>query len=270
MMVLSKIKRFISIAKDYMDRPKQRDKAIEELQEQFRKQEQKLTEQQDMINKLKTTLLKKCKKIEKLETRIETQENVLKEVTTKIRKKRKKMNKIKNKIEEAGETVEETRDVMHSFIKTEKNWCPYAWCISDFAAKRKNARLRNEEYYVTSEPFFMVSGYKAQAILYPNGYEKSQNKHMSIFIRLLEGPIDEHLRWPLICCIEFGVIHEGELENACQINTNLSQCSEAFRRPSRDSDKSYGFFEFLPLTDLNKYIENDTLVINISAWSINL
>lgn len=268
-MILTKIKNFIRTAKEYVERPKQRDKDIEELKQQFQQQQQAMKEQQEIIQKLKKTLLKKSKKIDSLEKRVETQESVLSEITSKMKKKRKKMDKIRYKVEETGESVEETRSVVSTLIKTECNWCPFTWIIVDFAAKRKNSKIRTGEYYA-SDPFFMIHGYKAQAILYPNGYEESQNKHMSIFIRLMEGPIDEHLRWPLLCAIEIGVLHQGELENTCQINTSLSHCSEAFRRPSRDSDKSYGFFEFIPLSDLGKYVENDTLVINISAWTINL
>lgn len=251
--------------KRYLGRHQRTANDIQELKDLYQKQEKILNQQQETINKLRKTLSKKSKKLEALTEKVDAQEVLLREATTKNRKKRKKIGK---KCTEVEEIVEDTRDVVHTLLKTESNWCPDVWCIRDFASKRKLSKLRDDEN-VVSEPFFMLSGYKAQALIYLNGYGDDTNKHVSIFIRLLEGPIDEHLRWPMVGCIEFGVVHDNDIEVASHIYTNSPNCHEAFRRPDKENDKIWGFFDFIPLGDLHKYVQDDCLYIRIAAWSIN-
>jgi len=265
MILFAKFKKMLTLFKQYIGRHKQNADNIKELKALYEKQEKILTQQQNTINKLRKTLTKKSKTLDALTERVDAQETLLREATSKNRKKRKKIGKKCNEVEEI---VEDTRDVVHTLLKTECRWCPEVWCIKDFASKRKLSKLRDDEKII-SDPFFMLNGYKAQAFIYLNGYGDDTNKHVSIFIRLIEGPIDEQLRWPMVGCIEFGVVHDNEIEVASHIYTNSPICHEAFRRPDKENDRIWGFFDFIPLGNLHKYIEDDCLYIRISAWSIN-
>ena len=102
-------------------------------------------------------------------------------------------------------------------------------------------------------PFFThPHGYKICLRVYPNGYGRASGTHISIFMYLMKGPFDAHLKWPF----------RGELTvqivNQAGDHTHWEDTSDkrlggiyAARVTERErAEGGWGFQHFLPLTAL--------------------
>ena len=68
-------------------------------------------------------------------------------------------------------------------------------------------REKETEFY--SEPFYTSpGGYKMCVSVYPNGHNAAQGSHVSVYLKLLEGPNDESLHWPFMGTVEFKLLNQ--------------------------------------------------------------
>ena len=64
-------------------------------------------------------------------------------------------------------------------------------------------KKRGRDTALFSEPFYTSPGGNKMCInVYPNGDGEAQGSHVSVFIKLLEGPNDESLHWPFLGTVE--------------------------------------------------------------------
>ena len=63
--------------------------------------------------------------------------------------------------------------------------------MTDFGEHKK----AGDEWF--SPPFYShIAGYKMCLCVYANGYGDGENKHVSVFVHLMRGESDDHLKWP--------------------------------------------------------------------------
>lgn len=243
-------------------------KKLDYQEKALQKHEEILNQQNEKINKLKKSLVKKTKELKSLAEKIEEQEVVLKELGMKNKRQKKNVTK---KCDDASRNAQYSVDIVTEMVRTQNKTCPYKWEIKNFTNKRHRAKSNERFQMYESESFFMLGGYKAQLILYPNGCDDQVNTHVSMFIKMLKGPYDELLRWPMKGCIQLCVLDgTDDEENTLYINTNQQHCQHIFERPCGDENKDWGFSKYIPLADLHKYLVEDTLRVCVTALSINL
>ena len=134
--------------------------------------------------------------------------------------------------------------------------------LSDYSYKKRN------DIMYRSEPFFTSpSGYKMELQVYTNGCGASSGTHLSVFLRVLRGPFDSQLSWPLLGKFRMELLNQLEDNNHHAgtvkfIDNNVSS--------HRGATKSWGLDKFIEQSalklDLSKniqYHKDDTLYFKI-------
>ena len=65
-----------------------------------------------------------------------------------------------------------------------------------------------------SEPFHTSpGGYKMCVRLYPNGADDGKGTHVSIFLKILDGPYDDNLPWPFFGTVTIYLLNQSADDN---------------------------------------------------------
>ena len=118
-----------------------------------------------------------------------------------------------------------------------------------------------------SQPFYSgPSGYRMCIKVYPNGFAQDKGSHVSVYLKLLEGPNDKSLHWP--------ILGTGKLE---LLNQSADGCHHV-RTLTLDTTRnigpcqSTGYSKFLPHSELShdsarntQYLMDDTLYFRVTV-----
>ncbi|XP_032997522.1 TNF receptor-associated factor 1-like [Lacerta agilis] len=115
-------------------------------------------------------------------------------------------------------------------------------------------------------PVFYTSryGYKLCLKLFLNGDGAGAGTHLSLFLVLMRGEYDFHLKWPFRHKVTFTLLDQVDKRH---ISTSFRplETSSSFQRPTTEANVASGLPEFCPLNVLHApgttYIHNDTLAI---------
>ena len=84
---------------------------------------------------------------------------------------------------------------------------PFQTTMPDFEVHKSD----DDEWF--SEPFYThPRGYKMCLCVYANGYGNVKRTHISVYVQLMRGTFDEHLKWPLRCDITIELLDQKENE----------------------------------------------------------
>ena len=87
---------------------------------------------------------------------------------------------------------------------------PFQITMPDFETHKAAA----DEWY--SEPFSThPGGYKMCLCVYANGHRTAKRTHISVYVYLMRGMFDEHLKWPILCDITIELLNQKEGEGNC-------------------------------------------------------
>ena len=133
--------------------------------------------------------------------------------------------------------------------------------VSEYGRKREG----DIEFY--SEPFYTSpGGYKMCVRVDPNGYSEAQGSHVSVFIKLLEGPNDESLHWPFLGTVKVELLNQ--LADSGHHVRTLTMDTEDDARLG----KTWGYPKFLPHSKLShdsarstQYLMDDTLYFRVTV-----
>ena len=134
----------------------------------------------------------------------------------------------------------------------------FCWKIRGFLQKKQAAIARPEDPLV-SPPQRCPSRYCLQVYLYLNGYGRCLGSHVSVFLGIVRGPYDDRLKWPAAGTISIILLDRKHQNRKLWGKTCI--LDPFFQRPPKEiSEKvAAGCSDFLPLSKLNHYIENDSL-----------
>ncbi len=114
------------------------------------------------------------------------------------------------------------------------------------------------------QPFFTSPcGYKINFFVYPNG----EGTHLSLFLRVLPGPYDDTLEWPLTANFTVELLNQLADCNHYEVNINFDE-DEDYCNPG---GLGFGYDEFIPLSELScdeventHYLKDDVLYFRVT------
>ena len=133
--------------------------------------------------------------------------------------------------------------------------------MSDYNYKKK------KNIMFESEPFFTnPSGYEIKLLVYANGNGVGSGTHLAVFLRVLEGPFDSQLSWPLRGTFKIQLLNQ--VEDKYHHTESVLFIDECGRR---GSNKCWGKPKFIQQSALRsntiQYLQDDTLYFRVSFKS---
>ena len=116
-------------------------------------------------------------------------------------------------------------------------------------------------------------GYQIRIKFYPNGYGDSKGSHVSIYTHIMQGPYDDHLKWPFRGRITVQIVNQAgdhsHVENTITYDDKTPDTS-AGRVTDKESGGGRGFPKFLAHTDLEynatkktQYLKDDIIIVRV-------
>lgn len=129
-------------------------------------------------------------------------------------------------------------------------------------------RKEDDKWY--SPPFYThPSGYKMCLEVYTNGWAEGKGTHISVYVHLMRGEFDDHLKWPFRGDI-FIQLHGGQQGESKPYTRKIpfndtTRDSTAGRVLSGDlAETGRGFCKFAPHAAIRaQYLRHDSLIIHI-------
>ena len=118
-----------------------------------------------------------------------------------------------------------------------------------------------------SHPFYThPQGYKTRLWVDANGSDAGKGTHVSVFLYLMRGEFDDHLKWPFRGNITIELLdQEGQEKHMKILSYTSASDSCAGRVISREMSDGWGFARFIKHTQLvHKYVKNDCLRFRVS------
>ena len=137
--------------------------------------------------------------------------------------------------------------------------------IEDY--NRKLEEEKNDAKFLFSDPH-MIQGFKMRLKIKLNGNGDYTGTHLSVFLQLMKGELDNFLKWPFDKIIHFVLIHQDD-KNKClkrliiEALKNKDSTKKHFRKPDTDCNEGLGYPGFMSHKKLHDdgFIKNDSLYI---------
>ena len=138
------------------------------------------------------------------------------------------------------------------------------WKIDNFEQHIETAR-RGTCSSLWSESFYTTAGYKVSAKIYPNGDREGFGKAVSLFICIMQTPLDRYLFWPFNHAkVALSVIgSEGQELMQHQFKTDPN--SSSFLRPTGPCNIPTGKPVFIEHKDLHNFLAEGDLLLKITV-----
>ena len=137
-----------------------------------------------------------------------------------------------------------------------------------FMVPKYSYKRRNNSSHV-SEPFYTsLTGYKMYLEVYANGYSSGKESHLSVFLKILHGPHDDQLDWPLKGTFIIELLNQLEDKNHQRRTIDYPGDGEH----CKPGGTAYGYPTFIKQCELNfnsskntQYLKDDKLYIRVTS-----
>ena len=145
--------------------------------------------------------------------------------------------------------------------------CPWIVEMSTFSQKRSNIWF--------SSPFLThPGGYQLCMEVHGNGCGSGEGTHLSVYLCLMKGENDDHLKWPLYLTMQFTLLNQASDSNHVLKQINFAKGTEKSNgRVTQDvkAEVGRGKTEWIPLSSLVEdptkdvqFLKNDSLYFRVS------
>ena len=174
-----------------------------------------------------------------------------------------KINDVQSQLEKKMNDVQSQLELNANEPRT------FTWKVKGFENILSQAK-NGHQVEVQSDPFY-IFGYKLKLLMYPNGYGRGANTHLSLFVTVMKGEYDAILPWPFHKKVKFTLIEQ--LENPAEQNSvtvefiTIYICPDQFAKPTTVDKGGCGNPEFLPHKDLKtrRFVVDDILFIKVQV-----
>ena len=146
----------------------------------------------------------------------------------------------------------------------------FIWKIPNITTKMNEAKAKITE--LKSEPFYTCRyGYRLGASVFLNGNGSGEGRHISLYIRVLQGEYDNILDWPFHLPISFQLLDQcSDPEKRIPIFESFVPVPtlKHFQRPEEGLDSmGFGYPKFVTHETLKNgtYIKDDAIFIKIKV-----
>ena len=138
----------------------------------------------------------------------------------------------------------------------------------DFSVERTSSTMYSPAFY--SHPH----GYRMCLRVYANGYGDGKGTHVSIFTHLMQGPFDDHLKWPFRGDITIQIVNQAgdhdHFEKTIPYDDKTPDKSAGRVTGKERDDCGWGFHQFLAHTALPynavkkiQYLKDNHLIVRV-------
>ncbi|XP_057302475.1 TNF receptor-associated factor 3-like [Hydractinia symbiolongicarpus] len=226
---------------EVMERFKSKDDELNALKMQIKENEaNSKTMMVDFMDKLKA----KDNKLDSLVTQMKNTNIKLETVESELKILNKNFNGYKNACEDVKKDI-----VSLKVLQNTKLVGYFQWNITECSRKRSQKKI-------SSSPFSTLNGYKCALLA-----QWSDKNEFGIFIYLKVGEIDDDLIWPFNMKVTFECCNGDDIVKRILDSSN-SVGYPWRKKPSAEIGGDYGFSKFLLGSHLDKFVKDDSIVIN--------
>ena len=153
--------------------------------------------------------------------------------------------------------------------KLSKQGLQVTFMVSEYSYKRKNNRVQYCEHFFTS-------GYKMRLVVYANGENDRKGSHLFVYLRILHGPHDDQLDWPLKGTFIIELLNQHEDKNHHRRTLNYPDDHTLECPGNEDINKpggtGWGYLTFIEQSELDfnsskntQYLKDDKLYIRVTS-----
>ncbi len=168
---------------------------------------------------------------------------------------------ISKKVEEARSQVDEMDEDIALLKHLTGPDATFNWLVEDFTQKKADSAS-----WIYSPPFYShPNGYQMRLEMHPNGFRSGKASHISLGLAIMRGPNDHKLAWPYSGKYQLSAIrNDGEKFVKGKIDPSAEGDAQYWGKPCDESNKSYGWPQFIEHSKLPEYIKNDKMVISVT------
>ena len=142
-----------------------------------------------------------------------------------------------------------------------ENWIQVTFMVPEYNYKRRNDCEHVSEHFFTS-------GYKMHLAVCANGEDDGEGTYISVFLRILHGPHDDQLDWPLKGTFIIELLNQLEVKNHHRTTIDYPGDGEH----CRPGGSGWGEPTFIEQSELNfnsskntQYLKDDKLNIRVTS-----
>lgn len=132
----------------------------------------------------------------------------IQEITQKLKKSEKEVAELQDRIEAMQEELDELKSDS-AVLKSVVFVPPFEFVMTAFQ-RRKN----EEEQWLGPSFYSHVGGYQLCVSVDANGSEDGAGTHISVYVNLMKGEFDDHLRWPFRGSVTLKLLNQRKCEGA--------------------------------------------------------
>ena len=139
--------------------------------------------------------------------------------------------------------------------------------VSEYSYKRRNDCRHDSKPYLTS-----LTGYKMRLMVYANGHGDGKGSHLTVSVKLLHGPHDDQLDWPLKAAFVIDLLNQLEDNNHHSLTVNYRGDGEH----CKPGGSGWGYQTFIKQSELDfnsskntQYLKDDKLYIRVTSKTMS-
>ena len=184
-----------------------------------------------------------------LQTIVQQQGDLIKQMRDQIKQQGDLMKQMRDQIKQQGDQIKQLQ-------------MPVPIIMEDFAKHKKS----NDIWY--SPPFYThLGGYRIGLKVYANGFGIREGTHVSVYVYLMRGEFDDHLKWPFHGDVLVQLKKTDPPHYQKYIYLNDKTPDDYVCKPSKErKDFGWGCRRFISHADLyaGGYLKDDKLVFCVS------
>ena len=180
-------------------------KTVKDQDEQMRRQQEKIVNQDKIINDLSQTIKQLSKQLEQVKRKQDHEDmsrEILHEDLNEIKVGMKEHEvSVTTRMDHLAERIDHlliTQSISDEDIKDSNRYGEHLWTIHNFNRRLQRIQSGKSDDPIRSEPFYTgLPGYKLCIWVYLNGRGKSLGRAMSVYGKVMLGEFDAILPWPI-------------------------------------------------------------------------
>ncbi|XP_012282303.1 TNF receptor-associated factor 6 [Orussus abietinus] len=139
----------------------------------------------------------------------------------------------------------------------------YVWRLSSFQEKLDAMQSDHLKMFYSPEFYTSYNGYKMCARI---NVSSKDPLFLSVLLHMMKSENDDALDWPFHGEMYFALLHRVDSKKDIRETTTSRPDLEAFKKPVCELNKrSFGYTEFVRISDLEGYIRDDSLLFRIEV-----
>ncbi len=135
-----------------------------------------------------------------------------------------------------------------------------------FNMTRFSEHKRDSDRWTSNPVYTNHHGYKMCLRVIANGNGFGKGTHVSVFLHFMRGEFDDHLKWPFRGIVSFQLLNQhgqNHREGSVIYDDNVVESVCTRVRDGEVGKGEWGYIKFIPHTELELYLHEDTLVFQI-------